>query len=273
MSRWDAHLRLMFAAREQHTRLIGREHFGPLAFQKVLYPEGKKVAHGLIIHPPGGVAGGDQLTLDFSLMENAHVLLTTPGATKWYKGAGRSASQLVQISQQGDSVLEWLPQENIVFDQSDVAMTTQVALDEQSVFSNWEIICLGRQASGESWQSGRFKQELSIERNKRLIWHDSTVLTPDSHVMDALAGLRQQTVFGNLVIAAGSVPEDVVTACREVSVPSQALYGVSALPEIFTARYIGSCAQEARQYFETLWTHLRPWYGKLAANRPRIWAT
>ncbi len=273
MDGWDAHLYLGFGVRADKTRLIKREHKGPLVFQKVLYPEGTVTAHGLIIHPPGGVAGGDKLHLNFDLDADAETLLTTPGATKWYKSAGREASQHIDINQQNSTVLEWLPQENIIFDGAAAELHTTVNLDASAVFASWEITCLGRKASGESWHEGSLKQTFSIAREQRFIWHDSTVLKPDSPILSAKTGMRNHTVFGTVVIAAGKAPEAIVEACREVTLASDALYGVSALPEIFTARYIGGCAQEARTYFEALWACLRPWYGGKKAIRPRIWAT
>lgn len=273
MTGWDASLKLIFDSRSDKTILARRQHHGPLVIQKVLYPEGNNPAHGVIIHPPGGVAGGDCLQLTVEMQAESAALLTTPGATKWYKSAGRQASQQIEMTLDEHSQLEWLPQENIVFDGADVALKTQVNLNEASTFAGWEVICLGRQASGERWQTGRFRQQLLIKREGKLIWNESTVLTPESKVLSAMAGLQNHVVFGSFVVAAGPTPTDILQGCQEISLDSSARVGVSALPEIFTARYIGPCAQEAKHYFEKVWHCLRPWYGKRDAVRPRIWAT
>ncbi|WP_417550913.1 urease accessory protein UreD, partial [Methylophaga sp.] len=273
MTGWDASLKLIFDSRSNKTILARRQHHGPLVIQKVLYPEGNNPAHGVIIHPPGGVAGGDRLQLTVEMQPESSALLTTPGATKWYKSAGRQASQHIEMTLDEHSHLEWLPQENIVFDGADVALKTQVNLNEAGTFAGWEVICLGRQASGERWQTGRFRQQLLIKREGRLIWNESAVLTPESKVLNAMAGLQNHVVFGSFVVAAGQTPTDILQACQEISLDSSARVGVSALPEIFTARYIGPCAQEAKHYFEKVWHCLRPWYAKREAVRPRIWAT
>jgi urease accessory protein len=172
-----------------------------------------------------------------------------------------------------NSRLEWLPQENIVFDGADVALNTQIQLTENAVFAGWEVVCLGRQASGECWNSGCFRQQLSIKRDSKLIWNETALLKPDSALLTSIAGLRSQVVFGSLVVAAGNTPAEILKDCQQITLDSTATYGVSALPEIFTARYIGPCAQEAKIYFEKLWHCLRPWYGNRQAIRPRIWAT
>ena len=273
MTGWDARLQLSFIERNGKTILAKKAHSGPLTIQKCLYPEGPNPAHALVIHPPGGVAGGDRLQLLFKLANSAKSLITTPGATKWYKSAGRQASQTVTIEQHDDSHLEWFPQENIVFDGADVTLKTQVELSQNAHFAGWDISCLGRQASGEQWQQGRYQQVLQIKRDDRLIWQENAVFKPDSLMLTSIAGLRGFPVFGSFVVTAGHIPDSVMEQCRHVTLNSVAQYGVSALPEVFTARYIGNCAQEARQYFEQLWSCLRPWYANSHAVRPRIWAT
>ncbi len=273
MTGWDASLNLIFDSRANKTILARRQHYGPLVIQKVLYPEGNNPAHAVIIHPPGGVAGGDSLQLNVHMQTDASALLTTPGATKWYKSVGRRASQNITMTVDENSQLEWFPQENIVFDGADVALNTHVNLSEMSVFAAWEVVCLGRQASGERWNNGEFRQQLSIQRENKLIWNETTLLKPNSAVLRSIAGLRGHVVFGSLMVAAGNPPADILHACQQIQISSSARVGVSALPEIFTARYIGPCAQEAKLYFEKLWHCLRPWYGNSDPVRPRIWAT
>ncbi|MDP2248450.1 MAG: urease accessory protein UreD [Nitrosomonadales bacterium] len=270
---WQASLSLTFAQQQGRTVLARREHQGPLVIQKALYPEGDVVCHGVIVHPPGGMAGGDHLSLQVSVADHGHVLLTTPGAGKWYKSAGRHASQKLEFSLAGKACLEWMPQENIVFDGADVGFSGDVMLSEQAVFAGWEIVCFGRQASGEQWQQGHLRQHFSIRRCGHLIWREQANLFPASRQMSSLALMRGQAVNGSFVIAAGSVPKEILEACRAVVIQTKAIYGVTALPQVFAARYLGHSAQEARHYFESLWQILRPWYGAREVTRPRIWAT
>jgi urease accessory protein len=273
MTGWDASLKLMFDHRSNQSTLARRQHRGPIVLQKILYPEGPDVAHGVIIHPPGGVAGGDHLFLGVDMASKSSALLTTPGATKWYKSLGRQASQDIVVNVADNARLEWLPQENIVFDSADVVLNTQVNLAKSAVFAGWEVVCLGRKASGERWQTGHFRQKLQIRREDKLIWNESALMNPNSKLLTAMAGLHEKVVFGSLVVAAGETPTEVLQQCQDITLTSKADYGVSALPQIFTARYMGSCAQEAKMYFEKIWHYLRPWYGEREASRPRIWST
>jgi urease accessory protein len=277
VNRWEAKLNLDFERQNGRSFLAKNLHVGPLVLQKTLYPEGEEVCHGVIIHPPGGVAGGDALTLSISLSDGASSLLTTPGAGKWYKANGHEATQSLKFDVQNHACLEWLPQENILFDGAQVKFSAEINLESEAKYAGWEILCLGRQAQGETWQSGSMHQNLAIRRNKALIWRECGALKPQHQLIKSMMGLGGNAVSASFVVAAGAVPQQVLLACQTMEVnlalDMHARYGVTALPEIFSARYVGQSAQSARQYFEQLWQILRPWYAARKVVRPRIWNT
>ena len=274
---WLASLTLDFAAKDGRSYLAKRQHNGPLVIQKTLYPEGDAVCHGIIIHPPGGVAGGDELILNVNLKADASALLTTPGAGKWYKANGVAASQHLQFNLAENVSLEWLPQENILFDGSIVNFSADINLGIDAKYAGWEILCFGRQAKGEIWQTGKLKQKLVIKRADKTIWQESAHLQANDRFFQSSIGLGGNVVSASFVIAAGAVPADLYAQCQQFEIDnasdSKAKFGVSALPEVFSARYIGMSAQSARHYFEGLWQLLRPWYASRPAARPRIWNT
>ena len=100
-SSWKARLSLGFACLDGRTVLSERDHDGPLVVQKLLYPEGGAVCHAIVVHPPGGIAGDDELTLQARTGEGAAALLTTPGAAKWYRSAGPRAKQSAAFDARG----------------------------------------------------------------------------------------------------------------------------------------------------------------------------
>jgi urease accessory protein len=277
VNRWEAKLNLVFERQNGRSFLAKNLHVGPLVLQKTLYPEGEEVCHGVVIHPPGGVAGGDALTLNVSLSDGVSCLLTTPGAGKWYKANGHDATQSLKFDVQNNACFEWLPQENILFDGAQVKFSAEINLDKEAKYAGWEILCFGRQAQGEIWQSGSMHQNLAIRRNKALIWRECGALKPQHKLIKSMMGLAGNAVSASFVVAAGVVPQQILAACRAVEVnlalDMHARYGVTALPEIFSARYVGQSAQSARQYFEQLWQILRPWYAARKVVRPRIWNT
>jgi urease accessory protein len=270
---WRAQLQLRFARRQQRTVLVGRMHSGPLVVQKALYPEGDRTCHAVIVHPPGGVAGGDRLQLQVALEEGAHALLTTPGAGKWYKANGLEASQQLEFELADGALLEWLPQETILFDAARVRMQAHIELTGNARYAGWEVLCLGRRAAGESFRSGHWSQQWRIFRGGKLIWGDYADVQGGDPLLQSPVGMAGRSVVGRLLIAAGAVPAGVLERCRAIEPAGAALHAISALPEVCVATCLGDDAEALRNYFEALWAVLRPWYAGLDASRPRIWNT
>lgn len=269
---WQARLELGFCKRDARSYLAHRLHKGPLVVQKSLHPEGEAVCHAVIVHPPGGVAGGDALQLQVTVGEGAQALLTTPGAGKWYKANGTLASQDLNFTLETGSGLEWLPQENILFDAAEVRFTADIRLATGATLAAWDIVCLGRQAQQEAWQTGVYQLKQQIWREDRLIWNERAHLRAADALATSSVGLGGAVVFGTFLVCAGAVPADVVQACRAL-VPAGAKTGITALPDVLAIRYVGHASQQARQYFEQCWQILRPWYYQRDAVRPRIWNT
>src|SRR5271166_1361303 len=113
---WRGELALAYERSGKRTVLVRRAHRGPLVVQKALYPEGEAVCQSVILHPPAGIVGGDQLALEVDVGDGAWAQLTTPGAAKWYRSAGPRAQQTLAFSVRAKATLEWLPQETIIFD-------------------------------------------------------------------------------------------------------------------------------------------------------------
>ena len=268
---WKAELALVFRHLDHRTFVAERRHEGPLVVQKPLYPEGPGVCHAVLVHAPGGIAGGDTLALDLRLEQGAKALLTTPAATKWYKADGRVARQDSHLSISPGAMLEWLPLESILFDEADAVIAATVALKGDAVFAGWEIACLGRRASGESFRQGALRQSLEIRREGRLIWNDRLALEGGDRMLASAASLGGHHVAGSMAVAApGALPADLLEACRNLT--AQTGEGrITALPEIVSARYLGGSAEHAKIYFESIRQVLRPWYAALHAHRPRIW--
>jgi urease accessory protein len=269
---WNVALALGFQKVGDGTVLASRRHEGPLVVQKALYPEGRAVCHVAIIHAPGGIAGGDRLALDITLDDGAHVLLTTPAATRWYKAAGREARQTSEITVADGAVAEWLPQETIVFNQAEARIATEVTLGAGAVYAGWEITCLGRRASGEIFESGHLRQQLDIKRGDRLIWTERLSFRAGDRLLHSPIGLAGRHVSGTMVVAAGPLPADLLETCRERT-PIDGEGAITALPDVTIARYLGGSAEHAKTYFESLRAILRPWYAGRPALRPRLWDT
>jgi urease accessory protein len=272
-ARWDASLALDYAWRDGRTVLARREHHGPLRVQRDLYPEGHETCHSIIVHPPGGIAGGDTLAIRAGMGKQTAALLTTPGATKWYGTLGPEARQTLDFTLGAGAALEWLPQETIVFDGAHASTRTSVRLEEGSVYLGWEIVCLGRQASGETFACGVFKFDTDIWKGDVRLWSERAAISGGDALLDSPVGLAGHAVFGTLVAAGKDIGNATLAACRDIAHGAGAHAGVTRLPDVCIARWIGDSGEDARHYFAKLWEVLRPTLRARAAMTPRIWST
>jgi len=272
---WDARLALGFARRGERSVLVRRAHTGPLVVQKALHPEGPGVCQAIVVHPPGGIAGGDRLAIALDVGRDAHAQLTTPGAAKWYRSAGAAARQTLDARVGAGGVLEWLPQEAIVFDGARAQTTTAVALAGDAVFIGWDVVCLGRTASGERFVRGSVRQRFELVRDGALVWAERATIEGRGRVIASPVGLSDCPMFGTFVVAAPAIADELLAACRRiVPVDADATEGaVTRLPGVLVARCRGRSPEAARQWFAALWTIVRPALCGRAAVPPRIWTT
>ena len=270
VSSWKARLSLGFSLVGEKTVLSERSHDGPLVVQKPLYPEGDEVCHAIVVHPPGGIAGGDELTLEVKTEKNASALLTTPGAAKWYRSAGPRATQRIAFAVNG--TLEWLPQETIVFDGALAELECEVDLAADAGFIGWDIVCLGRSGSGERFSRGTYRFSTQLRREKKLLWLERGRIDGGGRLLHSPAGLAGNTVFGTLFASFLSFDRDVLASMRKEK-PPEGEGSVTLLPGIVLARYLGDSSEAARRYFSALWRILRPVLAGREAYEPRIWRT
>jgi urease accessory protein len=270
---WQADLELSFEHHQTRTVLARNWHKGPLQVQKALYPEGPDICHVAILHPPGGIAAGDSLCMRASLEGRSRVLLTTPGATKWYRSDGAMARQQVHFCLQGGAVLEWLPRENILYDGCKISINLDIELSAQSKYFGWEVLSFGRRASGESWRRGNLRMRTSIRRSGRVLWSEMANVEAASGFMKSTVGLSGFTVCGTFLIAGFDVENGLLTACRRLRPKSgEARIGMTRVPGVLIARYLGDSGEEVFNYFTALWTVLRPALSARVSCAPRIWA-
>ena len=270
---WQAQLTLGFALHGSVSRLVERRHSGPLRVQKPLYPEGEAVCHAIIVHPPGGVVGGDQLQVDAAVGDGAHAVLTSPGAAKWYRANGHVSGQRVALRAGAGASIEWLPQESIFFDQACVRLRHEVELAADASYIGLDIVCLGRSASGESFRTGSIAQHTQIRRGGKLLWWEQGVLAAGGPLMKSALGMAGQTVCATLIAVGAPVAAPVLAALRGIAVPDGAQFGATQMKAVLVVRLLCSDSEAARRVMLAAWQLVRPALLGRAAVIPRIWNT
>ncbi len=264
---WQASLELGLSPWHGRTALTYRRQRGPLSVQRPFYPEGD-VCHLYLLHPPGGVVGGDGLEIQINLEADARALVTTPGATKFYRSAGDRAHQFTTLRLGAQASLEWLPQENIHFTGVRASLKTRVELTPSARFLGWEYQCLGRPALAEGFDSGDLDCQLQFWMDDRPLLLERLRVTPQSR--RGAAGLRGLPVTATLLATpAGPAELEWVRSLLEDSLSS----GVTLLDNLLVVRYLGDSTEECRNLFTRIWAGLRPLVLGLEPCPPRIWAT
>ncbi len=215
---WHARLALEFERRGARTVLSARRHDGPLVVQKPLYPEGDEVCHAIIVHPPGGIAGGDELELRADLGAEASALLTTPGAAKWYRSAGalgapanhfqrgrRGQSRMVAA---GNHCLRRRPRRRASRCRDSVAMEH---LSVGKFSASAAPVRLSASASGE-WRS-----RTTIKRDGKPLWFERACLAGNDRALESPAVLAGEPVVADLLAASDKLTAPLLAACREIA--------------------------------------------------------
>lgn len=241
--------------------------------QRPFQPEADGTAHVYVLHPPGGVAGGDRLELTCTLQGDARVLLTTPGATKVYRTSGNLSRVQTQIDVGAGAVCEYLPQETILFDGAAARIETRVRLADDATYLGWDFLSLGRPAAGESFASGEARQRVEITRAGRPIWFEQLNLPVGSPHHTARFALAGRPIVGTLVYA-GRTRENAVERIRaSAGDASREVFSASALEDVIVCRYLGGSMAEGKRLFARAWNVLRAGPLGKQAVAPRIWTT
>lgn len=266
---WHAELELGYARFGDSTRPVMRRHQGPLRVQKHLYAEGPQVCQHIIVHPPGGIAGGDRLDICATVGKNAWAQLTSPGAAKWYRAASPAYQQL-ELRVEAGATLEWLPQETIVFSAAQAELTTHIELQGDARLCYWDMVALGRPASGERFDLGHFQSHLDIRRDGQWLWHERQRIMGGDGLLDSPIGLDGKPVFATLLMT-GEASSELLEVCRNLQNPVRG--NLTQLPGLLVARCLADEALHARAWLIELWTLLRPALLGREAVAPRIWST
>jgi len=200
---WNASLELDYTRHADKTVAHFR-HSGPLRILQSLYPEGPGICHNVIVHPPGGLVGGDTLDLTFTAGTGAHGLITTPGATRFYRSTGERALQNTRLSLEAGARLEWLPLEAICYSGCLAENRLTMDLAPGAELIGWDVTAFGLPVANQPFERGQFCQHIELPG----VWLErARIAAADARLLNSALGLAGQRCMASLFFAAGSPPE------------------------------------------------------------------
>ena len=274
---WHAKLQLDYGFESART-VARHSHDGPLRILQSLYPEGDSVCHNVLVHPPGGLVGGDTLDLQVCASQTAHGLITTPGATRFYRSTGAPAVQRTTITLNDRARLEWLPLEAIGYNGCFAENCLTLRLGPEAECMGWDVSALGLPNANQSFESGRFLQHIEVPG----IWLEhGQICAEDERLMNGPLGLAGQRCMGSLFFVAGSGlsrerREGTLNAAREVIAAHSLcrLAGVtSPCAQVIVVRVLAPMVEPAMNLLRQIRAVWRPHLWQMSTNDPRIWST
>ncbi len=274
---WNATLDLRYQRRHE-TTTVAHRHLGPLRIFHSHYPQGPGLCHNVLIHPPGGLVGGDRLDIRIHAEADCHALLTTPGATRFYRSPGPVATQSVSIQLEPGAKLEWLPMETLAYPGCNAINSLRAELAPDAQLLAWEVTALGLPVSGQPFDTGCLQQRIEIVD----CWLDQGRLDAlDKRLLDSPLGLAGLRCLGTLVLASGSpwplqAREALLQAVRDGIAQSPAApHSGATFPHdrVLVLRALGPLVEPVMQTLKAAWRSVRAsaWGAQVA--EPRIWQT
>jgi urease accessory protein len=272
------HARLSLDLRLEAGRCVARfEHDGPLRILQTLYPEGDAISHNVLVHPPSGLVGGDTLDLDIRAGAGAHGLVTTPGASRFYRSQGEPAVQRTRIAVAEGARFEWLPLEAICYSGCLAENHLMLALAPGAELIGWDVVALGLPEAQLPFVQGSLLQHLQLRGG----WLErGRIEAADARLMDGPLGLAGRRCLATLFLTAGSDftrtrREQALELARKVITahPLCDMAGATAPgPRVVAVRVLAPLVEPALDLLKAIRNAWRPALWGLPPTQPRTWA-
>ena len=281
---WQASLDIVAQRQGSRTIIARARHEGPLRIQRPFFPEARDLPHLYLLHPPGGLVCGDNLAVKVRLQDGAKLLVTTPSAGKIYRTdlQAHRQQQTIILDCTNNGHIEWLPQENIIYDGANGEQSLELRTTPDSRFILWDITAMGRPASAAPFVQGRFEQRLKVVCRNLPYFHERVELTEAGKNFNSPWGLKGYPVYGSMLAGYTESAQSILDGLREhlQQMPVHSSdwarnleWSATRRDQMIILRALAEQSEPMKALFVEAWNYLRPRLMQINPCPPRIWAT
>lgn len=199
-----------------------------------------------MMHVGGGYLDGDIYETEIHVQSEAELSVTTQSHTKVYKTPKEPVQQRTAITLGKNSVLEYLPDPLIAYEEARFSQETKVSMESGSVLIYSDIVTPGWAPDGRFFRYDWIRSKFKVYKNEKLVMFDHLKLEPDEQI-NGLMQMEGFTHTGMLAVLHEEITADRVDEIYELltKLETKPKYGISILSEPgFLLRVLASSTQE-----------------------------
>ena len=250
-------LKLTFRKKENGITYVPQASFTyPMRVMSPFYEDDDGTAFIYLLNLGGGVVGGDELITDVTVEENAKALLTTTSSNKLYRMVpDRHATIINKFKIGSNSVLEYYPESNIPFTESETIQLSEFHLNKSSYLFTVDSVTPGRIDRGEFFSYRRYASNVKIFVDGRLIAYEKTNLKPENETLTHIGIMEVYSDYGSIYVYHQSMDESFAKSVNTLIENSEGIAGGVTLIEsrLAVIRLLGQNTRHMDNVIEKIW--------------------
>lgn len=225
-------LRLRVAVRGGRSVAARQFHQGALRVLRPHYLDRSGQVSYTVINPGGAYFGADRYGIEVDVEEDASLLLTTQSATKVYRTPQGPARQDMTLRLGPGAVLEYVPDQLIVYRGGSYLQDTRVVMDPSASVLLAEVITPGWSPTAEPFRYDRLgmRTEVTVDPGgdpRRLVVDQLRLHPAEGQGLTGMGMLEGHSNTGQLLVADRRLDADLVAELTEVVDASDTVSGIT----------------------------------------------
>lgn len=228
---------------------------GALKVVRPHYLDDSGQVYYITANPGGGYVGGDTYRIAVDVEEGAAVLLTDQSATKVYRTPGTCVTQSIAFRVGAGGVLEYVPDQLILYRDADFRQNMRVDLDPAASAFLTDVVTPGWSPDGAQFRYRQARLRTEVRVGGELVLADNLRIAPgeDIEAMRAPTFLGGRTHFATAICFDPAVDNALV---REVRDAVRGVGGIEASVSAcdapgFVVRAVGDRTEEVMRAVQT----------------------